>query len=165
MAAKKESIYKNWDDVDLALKELGELNIQKDKLEGRQTKLINAVKGRTAQRAKGVVEKIKAIEKNIEIFAKENKDEFAIKRSKRMNFGTISFKRTKRIVCSCVDAAIRTLEKLQLTQYIRIKKELDKEALKEADVSVLTKIQAELKHEDKLNIEPDYVKICENEEN
>lgn len=38
----------------------------------------------------------------------------------------------------------------QITQYIRIKKELDKEALKEADVSVLTKIQAELKHEDNL---------------
>ena len=37
MAKKKESVLKSWDEVDKSLKKLGELEIQKTKLDGELT--------------------------------------------------------------------------------------------------------------------------------
>lgn len=159
MAKKKESIYRSWDDVDTAMKELATLNVQKQKLEGEQTVRINDVKSKIAVRAGELCTKIKQIEKEIERYSEQNKDEFLKTRNKKLKFGSISYRLTKSICCECVQTAIKALKSLNYDFCIRTKEELDKEALKELSQDVLTKIGVNVKVVDKIQIEPDYVKL------
>ena len=58
-----------------------------------------------------------------------------------------------------MESAIKALKALNLDSFLRVKEELDKEALLELDESVLTKAGITIKREDKITIEPDYVQI------
>lgn len=163
MAKKAESVYKNWDEVNSAMKELGELNIQKQKLEGEQTIKINEIKAETLKKAGVIKTQISEIEKNIERFAMQNKSEFLKTRNKKLTFGIVSFRLVKSVVCTCKDEAIKALN---LDFCIRSKEELDKdECLKfaESDEKTLLKAGISIKAEDKVKIEPDYVKVVANQ--
>lgn len=164
MAKKAESVYTSWEEVNTALKELGELQIKKQKLEGEQTLKINEIKAKTAEKAGIMQGQIKAIEKNIERFAMQNKSEFLKTRNKKLTFGCVSFRLVKSVVCSCKDEAIKALKALNLDFCIRSKEELDKdECLKFAendDKKILLKAGIEIKSDDKVKIEPDYVKLA-----
>lgn len=159
MAKKKESIYQSWDEVNEAMKELGELQVKKQKLEGEQTVKINEIKKDYQEKAGNLTTKIKEIEKDIERFAEQNKTEFLKTRNKKLNFGTISYRLTKRIVVGCVEGAINALKSLNLDYYLRQKCELDKEKLYECDEKTLSKVGIKIVTEDKINIEPAYVKL------
>lgn len=161
MAKKKESIYNSWDDVNSAMKELGELTVKKERLEGEQTTKINEIKSEYLVKAGGITTRIKDIEKNIERFAEQNKSEFLQARTKKLTFGTISYRMTKRVVCKYVETAIKALKTLNLDFCVRVKEELDKEALTEVqDKQLLSKAGISIVSEDKIRIEPDYVKLA-----
>lgn len=161
MAKKIESTLKNWDEVDASIKKIAELNINKTRLEGEQTLQINEIKKNTAEKAKGIDLKIKELEKDIERFTESHKDEFTDKRNKKLNHGTVSYKIVKRVCCSCVNEAIKSLKALNLDFCIRTKQELDKERiLAEVDENTLLKAGITIKKEDKLRIEPNYEKIA-----
>lgn len=165
MAKKTESTYKSWEEVNSALKELGELNIKKQKLEGEQTVKINEIKAKTLEKAGAIKTQITEIEKNIERFAMQNKSEFLKTRNKKLTFGIVSFRLVKSVVCQCKDEAIKALKALNLDFCIRSKEEIDKdECLKfaEDDEKTLLKAGITIKSEDKVRIEPDYVKIAAN---
>lgn len=159
MAKKKESTFASWEEVNESFKKLAELQVLKRELEGKQTLAINEIKSDFARKAGQISDEIKELEKNISLFAESHREEFAKKRSKKLPFGTISFRLTKRIVCGGVESAIKALKALNLDSFLRVKEELDKEALLELDESVLTKAGITIKREDKITIEPDYVQI------
>lgn len=159
MAKKKESKYTTWDEVNEDFKRLAALMVEKQKLEGRQTIAINKIKAMINAKSKVVTDEIKEIEDNIKRYADAHKAEFVDKRSKKLNFGTISFRFTKRIVCSCVESSIKALKALNLDSFLRIKEELDKDKLLELDEMLLTKAGLSIKREDSIKIEPDFVKI------
>lgn len=160
MAKKIESIYRTWEEIDDALKTLGELNIQKTKLEGEQTLKINEIKEETSIKAGALQTQIKDIEKNIERFVSERKSEFLKVRTKKLNFGTIAFKITKKVCCNCIGDAIKALKVLDLNFCIRTKEELDKEKLLECDENLLKKAGITIKTEDKLRLEPNFEKLA-----
>lgn len=161
MAKKKESIYNDWDEVNLAMKELGELTIKKQKIEGEQTLKINEIKAEYQVKAGDLVNQIKEIEKNIERFSEQNKSDFLKSRSKKLSFGTISYRMTKRVVCKYVETAINALKSLNMDFCLRIKEELNKDALIEVeDKSLLQKAGISVVPEDKIRIEPDFVKLA-----
>ena len=160
MAKKVESIYKNWNEVDEALKELGELNIAKTQIEGEQTVKINEIKADASAKAQAIQARIKEIEKNIERFTDANKSEFLSKRTKKMTYGTISFRLVKKVCCNCVEEALKGLRVLNLDFCIRTKSELDKDRLLECDEKMLLKAGITIKTEDKVKIEPNYEKLA-----
>lgn len=160
MAKKVESKYKNWDEVNEAMKCLAELNVQKKQLENEQNARIDAVKKEINLIAADVLKKMDTVKKDITRFAEQHRDEFTQKRTKIMPFGKISFRYTKWVSCSDVQSAIKSLKKFALEKYLRVKEELDKDALLEADQQILTKCGIELKAADKISIEPDYVKLA-----
>ena len=161
MAKKKESIYKSWDEIDKAMRKLAELNIKKQKLEGLQTVSINNIKSKYSEQAEPIIAEIKELEKEIERFANENKAEFVGKRSKKLNFGTISFRIVKSVACDCLDAAIKALKVMNLDGFVRSTETLDKEALASfEDEKVLLKAGIHIKQADKVKIDPDYVKLA-----
>lgn len=155
----KESTFQSWDEVNENMKKLAELKVKKQKLEGEQTLAINEIKAKCNAKAVLISDEIKAIEKNMALFAEQNKDEFALKRTKKLMFGTISYRLTKKIVCSSIETAVKALKTLNLDSFLRVKEELDKDALLELDESILTKAGISIKREDKISIEPDSVRI------
>ena len=160
MAKKKESTYQNWEDVNQAMKRLAELNIKKKQLETEQNTRIDEVKKNISERSEDLLKEIDFINKDITRFAEMHKDEFVQKRTKILTFGKISFRYTTKVVVGDVSAAIRALKSFALDKYLRIKEELDKDALAEADPKILTKCGLSLKSSDKISIEPDYVKLA-----
>lgn len=163
MAKKIESTLKNWEQVDNALKTLAELNIKKTKLEGEQTIQINEIKAKIQAEAKGIDAEIKSLEKDITRFTESHKDEFTKTRTKKLNYGTLSYKITRKILCSAVGEAIKSLKALKLDFCLRVKEELDKDKLlADVDESLLLKAGITVKKEDRLKIEPNIVKIAAN---
>lgn len=164
MAKKKESIYKNWDEIDFSLLKLGELKIKKSKLEGELTTKVNVLKEKYTKECSEINTKIKEIEKEITRFCEQNKDSFINKRNKKLNFGLISYRLTEKVVCNCISSTINALKMLNLDFCLRIKEELDKDKIKEAnlDANTLIKIGVSIVKEDKLTIEPNMVEIAAN---
>lgn len=165
MAKKVLTTLQTWDEVNEAMRRLGELSIEKQKAEGEATIQINEIKAHAEAVANVIQEEIKKIEKDIERYAKENKEAFAKTRNKKLNFGRISFKATKSVSCPFTESAIKILKQFGLDNCIRTKEELDKEAIKELDkntqvVSILTKAGITIKTADKITIEPDYIKLA-----
>lgn len=160
MAKKKESKYQTWEEVNEAMKRLAELNIEKKSLETEQNRQIDEIKKATSLKADEVIKEIKSVEKDIIRFAEQNRAEFTRKRTKVLTFGKISFRYTKSIGCANIPTAIKALKSFAMEKYLRIKEELNKEALIEADPMILGKCGILIKAEDKICVEPDYVKLA-----
>lgn len=159
MAKKKESILKNWEEVDSSLKKLGELQLQKSKLEGQQTLIINKVKERYANKCKILDAESKYLKTEIRRYCEQNKETFLKKRSKKLNFGILAYRVSEKVIYSCESTIIKALKSLNLDFCLRIKEEVDKDKLKELDTNILTKIGVQIVKDDKLTIEPDIVEI------
>ncbi len=160
MAKKKESRYQNWDDVNEAMKTLAELNIRKKQLENEQNERIDDIKKEISLQAEDLIKEINSINKDIARFAEQKREEFTQKRTKVLTFGKVSFRYSKSVSCSDPMAAIRALKSFAMDKYLRVKEELNKEALLEADPKILAKCGILLKGVDKISIEPDYVKLA-----
>ena len=162
MSKKKESTLKSWGEVDAQLKKLGELQIQKSKLEGNLTIKVNKLKEEFSEKCGIINTEIKEIEKDITRYCEENKECFINKRNKKLNFGIVAYRITEKVLIKNVQAVISSLKNLCLENCLRIKEEIDKEKIKGLDANILTKIGVSVVKEDKLSIEPDIVEITAN---
>ncbi len=140
MAKKKESILKSWDEVDNNLKRLGEIEIQKTKLDGELTIKTNELKEQYTSQGNALKKEADEIKKEITRFCEQNKSGFLDKRNKKLNFGVIAYRISEKVSCSNVIAAVKSLKALGLNFCLRVKEEIDKDKLKELDVNTLTKI-------------------------
>lgn len=159
MAKKKESSYKTWEEVNSDLKRLAELQSEKEKLDCLVTKTTNNIVESYEPRSKKLIADIEEIENNIKQFALERKEEFAQKRSKKLNFGTISFKVSKKINIPDKETSIKTLESLNLNDYITIKKDLEKKALEKLDETMLAKAGIRVERVDNITIKPNFIEL------
>ena len=157
------SEYRDWSDVDQALRRLGEIDIGLARLEGEMTLRINEVREEYEKKAGGLKGERKRTEARIEAFAEERKEEFAKTRSRELTFGTVSFRIVHRVVVRSKKATVAALEAMGLGAYLRVTKEPDKEAMKSLDAGALAKAGATLKTEDQLSIEPNMERIADKE--
>ena len=160
MAKKKESTLKTWDEVDSKIKRLGEIFIEKERLEGCLNTKINEAKAEYASKGLLLLGEAKNIETEITRFCDSRKDEFLNKRNKKLNFGSVSYRITEKVVCPDAEGAIKAIKSLNLDHVLRIKEEIDKDKVKELDKNILTKIGVRVETKDKLSIEPDMVKLA-----
>ena len=154
---------KNWNDVDVALKQLASLEVKRNEIEGEMNEKINAVKEEAKSRVAPILEQIKHLTKLIELFAASRKDEFAKKRTKELTFGKVGF----RLVTSVsiprdkakVEALLKSLKAYGLSDCITFIEKPDKEKLKELDDTTLVKLGLEKKVKDSFRIEPYLEKV------
>lgn len=149
----KKSTYKNWDEINFALKYLAETKIKLKKLESEQVEKINEIKKENSLKIEVLQESISKTEKDIELFTKKNIDDFESKRTKKFSFGKISVKKSKNFAINCVKTTLEKLEKLKLKDCIRLKKEIAKEYLKKLDEKTLQKIGVSVITDEKIKIE------------
>lgn len=157
---KKESIYKNWDEVNSAMKELAELNISLKSIENNLNKRIDEIKKELTPQADTVEKSIKVIEKEIELFAEQNRADFTKKRTKKLRFGKISFRYSKSVWCGNTSAAIAALKSFAMEKYLRVTEALNRDMLINADPKLLAKCGILVKTSDKVSIDPDYAKLA-----
>jgi phage host-nuclease inhibitor protein Gam len=87
----------SWNDVDLALKEIGECDIAIAKIEGDMTLKINEIKETAKPLVAPHAAKKEQLEKLVTLFCEGNKAEFAEKRSKQFNFGEVGYRLVKSV--------------------------------------------------------------------
>lgn len=155
----KGKTYCDWNDVDDALRRLGEVNMLINDAEGRMTLQVNEIREDYDRETALIREEKAEIEQGIEDFAAAAKDEFLKTRTKTLTYGTIAYRLSTKIKIKGVEACIKGLKKLGLIDCVRVKEEPDREAMKNLDPSVLSRLGAELVRDDNLTIEPNIEKI------
>ncbi|MBI4835901.1 MAG: host-nuclease inhibitor Gam family protein [Candidatus Abawacabacteria bacterium] len=156
---KSALICSSWEECNAFLYRLAEINVKTSQLEGEMTTKINQIKIDYDSQAKGLKTEKADMEKAIEEFCANCKDEFTKTRKKEMSFGVVAYRITQKVTIRSIEACLTALKSLNLHNCIRIKEEPNKDAMAQLDAQTLAKCGASLKTEDKLKIEPDMAKI------
>ncbi|MDR2018545.1 MAG: host-nuclease inhibitor Gam family protein [Syntrophobacterales bacterium] len=161
MTTKKQLIgdCADWQEVDQALRRMGEIDISLSKLEGEMTLRVNEIKADYDIKAEGLIAERNNLEGNITLYAESHKDEFTKVRSKDLTFGVVAYRVVHKVVIKSKKATVAALEALGLDGYLRISKEPDKETMKLLDAGTLAKVGARVKTDDKISVEPNIESI------
>lgn len=152
----------SWEEADEVLQEIGRLDRELGKLADHQNKIIDRVKAETKDSAELFLKDKKALELALEQFCTSRKEEFKTVRSKKLTFGTVSFRLSTRLVIKSLEKTLAALKELGWTDCIRTKEEPDKEELKALgakSAGLLAQVGCKLKTEDAFGYEVDQQKI------
>jgi len=153
----------SWDDVDAALKRMGEIDIEMANVAGEATLKINDIKEAAKVKVAGAESERKHLEKLVTIFCEGNKDEFAKKRSKDLNFGTIGFRLVKNVSLPRDKAKIaellKNLKAYGLNDCIEYEEKPDKDKIAELADESIVKLGLKRTVKDSFRIQPSIEKI------
>lgn len=148
----------NFNDVDMALKRLCEVEVSKSKLEGEVTLKCNDIKEAYKPRVEALSNEANFIRQEIENYCEANKGEFAEKRSKEMAFGVIGYRVSKSIslprVKAKIEGLLQNLKSFGLRDCIIYEEKPNKEALVELDDASLVKLGLKRVVRDNFRVEP-----------
>lgn len=146
---KIEPIFKEWNQVEEALKQIAKIDRTLKLNEIKLNQDIDNIKAKVKSDAKPLLEEKERLEKNIKEFTEANIDEFKDKKSKEFSFGQVGFRKTTTIVTRNVIAMIEALKNNKMFSCITVKESINKEELSKYDDESLVKIGAKRKSEDK----------------
>ncbi|OQA87024.1 MAG: Bacteriophage Mu Gam like protein [bacterium ADurb.Bin236] len=161
MAKKKAIQFESWDDVDKALRRMGEIDILKTKVEGDMNLKINAAKEEAERLTAAETVERKQLEKAVLEYAESRKEEFTGARKKELTFGYVAFKVVTSVSWKNAEAVIKALKSAGMSACVKVKETPDKDELKKLDANTLTRVGAWLEIKDKPRCEPDIQKIAE----
>jgi len=133
---------KNWEDVDQALKELGQLDSELEQKEARLTAIIQKAQERYIPHIEKISRQTEQITESIQEFAAKHKTDFNGRQTKILNFGEISFRLGKssyeflRPEKEIADALLRAGE----NKCVKVKTLIIKNSLKNIAEETLRKI-------------------------
>jgi phage host-nuclease inhibitor protein Gam len=142
------------EDANSVLRELGLLEREIETIDAEAQKQIGDIKAAAAKQGEPLRKKIAELSAKVGAFAEYNKaDLFKDRKSVSLTFGVFGFRRSTAI--SVKKTTVALLEKLQLSKYLRVEKQPDKEAMKELDDESLAQVDAVRKIKDEFFCEPD----------
>ncbi len=145
---------KDWKDVNNQLKILADLTVQKRELENKKTDLIREITLKYDNEAAPIISEMKSIQKSIEAFTLEHKEEFVKSRTKDLSHGTISLRVSTSIKVISKSICLRALHAMGMDDFIIKKEEPNKDMLRTLDDITLAKVACEKKVVDNISIEP-----------
>lgn len=154
------TVLDTWADADAALRELGAADIALAQVEGEMNERIMEAKADAANRSASLLAKKKGLEVALKEWAEANRADFDGK-SKRLNFGTLSFRLSTRVVIKKVENTLKLLKSFGLMDYVKVREEPFKEKMHELDDKMLAKVGAIRKVEDVFGYEVDIEKLQE----
>ena len=153
----------NWDGVDSTLKRLCELEVGIAAIEGDATVRMNEIREEAKAKAASLQNEKEFLMKQIESFCESKKAEFADKRSKELNFGTVGYRLVKSVSLprdkAKLEALIKSLKAYGLNECIAYKEEPNKEKIVELDDTTLVKLALKRTVKDSFRIVPAIEKI------
>lgn len=131
-----------WDDIDLALRDLGFIQIEIEKQEARMTKKIDAIKEEYKQLLEDKHASADAMVKQITAFAKKNREDFGGRQTRKLNFGEIKFRSGKDslVFIREEEDIAEALLRMGKTECVKILKKVIKNALQEFSEAALKKL-------------------------
>lgn len=160
---KEAPVYKTWNDVDNALKEIAQAELDLLDIEGELNKQINGAKAAAAQEAKPLQDRIDVLGKDIKAFVDEHRDELEGK-TKQLIFGKTGYRKsTKVIIPKAKDklaAIIKNLKARKMTDCIVVKETVNKEAIKKYSADDIARAGMVLKQEDVFWFETDKERLA-----
>ena len=130
-----EPVMKSWGEIEDALIEIKKIDNEVAKTEAHYDNLITDMKGDLAIKTEDQLKRKARLEKDLEEFAEEHKDEVRsekMARTKELNNGLLGYRWTPwsiKIVKKKKDEVIALIKKARLHTWIRTKEEVDKEAV------------------------------------
>lgn len=157
---------KNWEEVDLNLKEIGELQRNIEQFEADMNARIADIKLAAELEAKPHQERIKVLEAEIKDYTDQNRDDLGSKKTKEMGFGKLGFRKSTKVSLPSakgkLEEIIRKLKNYGMKDcVIQPPEKIDKEALKKYPANDLVKVGASLKVDDVFWYEVDREKLAD----
>lgn len=147
---------KDWNEVDAALRRLGQIRREVATEEGKLNKRVENLRAEYSEKVKPLGEEAKRLEKDIKMFCESRPEDFQSARSKVLTFGTVGFRLVRKIVVhntANTIAAIRRLFPSKEEVFLNTKTTLDKEALEDLEDSELATIGCTRKESDSFSYE------------
>ena len=156
----------DWNHADEFVRRIGDLQMQINQAEETAKDNINEIKADLAEKVKPIQETIKLYVRSLEAFAVLHTKEFGKKRSRKLNFGILGWRKSTSISIkkNTVEIIKRVFAKAQQKFYIRVKESVDKEALAKLTDEQLASVGARRKEKDVFFVEPalqEAVDYCE----
>jgi phage host-nuclease inhibitor protein Gam len=142
------------EDANLVLKEIGLLEKELESIDGEAHKLIAGIKADAVKKGEGIRKRITDDSALLGAYAEYNRDDlFKDKKSIQLSFGSFGYRKSTSI--SVKKTTLELLKKLKLDKYIRLKEEVDKDAMGELDEETLVQVDAVRKVKDDFFCEAD----------
>lgn len=156
----------SWDDVNLTLAEIGELERKVTDIETQMQTDIDAAKLAAEVAADPHKKRIQALELQIKMYVDENAVDMGGKKTKQLTFGQVGYRRSTKVMlpkaAAKVADIIRSLKSRGMSDCVVSPPEkIDKEALKKYPANEITAAGAGLKVEDVFWYEVDKEKLAE----
>lgn len=140
-----ETVIKSWEEVDFALRTIGEIEIEVEKKEGLANLRINDIKEKLAVELNGKMARKARLEKDLQEFLDSHQEELGSVKSRKLSFGSLGFRlappKLKPIAKMTWAKVVEKLKDLRLEKFLRYPDpEPDKEALKTADAEILKQV-------------------------
>ncbi len=133
--------FKDWTEVDEALREIGEAEIALEELDAELTRKINEAKDALAPRTQSAHLRIKELAGLIEDFVEAHRDDFDGKKTRTMNFGEVGLRQSTTIGLPTdkdeYDEVIRRLRARKMDGCIVVTEKIDKEVLRQYGADVV----------------------------
>lgn len=159
---KETPVFKTWEDVDNALKEIAEAELDLVDIEGEMNKQIQGIKLTATQEAKPIHDRINSIGKDIKAFVEEHRNELDGK-TKSLNFGKTGFRMSTKVVLpkakEKLATIIKSLKARKMNDCIVVNETINKDVLKKYTEDEILRVGAALKKEDTFWYETDREKL------
>lgn len=142
-------VFRNWDEVNQALREVGEIDRKVMTIETNMNQKIDEIKADAERDAALLIERKKRLETNIQEFTESCVSEFKDSKSKEFLYGTVGFRKTASIITRNIKAIIEALKQNRMNDCIIVTEKLNKEELEKYDDAAIEKVGAKRKVEDK----------------
>jgi phage host-nuclease inhibitor protein Gam len=143
----------DWQEVDDALREIGESEIRLEGLEGEMTRQINEIKDKYALQSQPVKDRIKELTGQIEGYVEAHRDGFDGKKTRTLNFGETGYRQSTAIVIPKgkeeLDEIIRRLRARGMDACVVVTETVDKDALRAYGEDVVRSVGAGWRTSDK----------------
>jgi len=145
---------KSLEDADRLLKEMCSLETEIERIDAEGDKQIADIKAKTASKGKELRERVKELSASLKAYSDYNKVElFKDRKSIDRSFGSFGYRKNPPSITTSKDT-VELLETLGMSQYVRVRKEADKEALMSLDDETLAKINAVRKSKEEFFVQP-----------
>lgn len=151
----------SWDQVDETLRAIGVIDREVNLIEASANEEIDRIKAQTKEAAAPLLDKKSGLELAIKEYCEANRAEFTNMKTKALTFGSVGFRLSTKVIVKRVADTLQAMKDLGLSACIRIKEELDKEAMKNLSTETLAQVGAGLKTTNAFGYEIDQEKIKE----
>lgn len=145
--------FETWDDVDHALKEIGEIDRDLALIEASQNETIDKIKADSKEKAAPLMDRKSGLELAMKEFCESNRSEFTRLKTRQLTFGSVGFRISTKVMIKKIADTLQALKDHGLTHCIRIREEPDKEVMKSLSSETLAEVGASLKTENAFGYE------------